>query len=217
MNMRLLVILAGLGVVAASGTANATLITIQNPSFELPPLAGPGSFTLGSIVDWNLNGVGGIFQPANGQLAPPTDGVQVGYLTSGDVSQTLAATLTAGLVYTLDADFLARENCCGWAGSELDLVAGSTVLASAFIPTLSSGGVQTSTVSYAPTALDPNLGQTLEIVITATGGTGAQIDFDNVTLDASSSVPEPATGLFVGTGLMIAALATKRRGKRTRQ
>lgn len=115
-----------------------------------------------------------MFFPTAAQIAPPTDGTQVGYSNGGPVSQVLSAVLTANTIYTLKADFFARIDCCACLGSELDLMAGSTILSSAL-------------------AGNPNLGQALQIRINTLGNpSGSQIDFDNVRQDGTlSGVPEP--------------------------
>jgi len=190
----------------AASIAGAASIPVLNFSFETPAQV-DGGFTSGSIPNWTGASSGGVFNPTTTQLSPPTDGVQVGYINANfgtplTISQLLSAILTVDTTYTLQVDFLARKDCClPWGGSEIDLVAGSTVLASSTTASgaLAAGAIQTSTVTFTALSGDPHLGQTLEIRIIDLGqvSTGqGQIDFDNVRLDASGAVstaPEPGS------------------------
>ena len=202
--------LVALAMAMFSGSAGASPITILNPSFELPAQSS-GGFTIGTITDWTVVGVTGVFFPQLSQLPTPSDGNQVGYSNAGSASQILAATLTANTQYTLQIDFTARKDCCTFIGADVQLIAGATVVASNSIPNLAAGGAQTLSVNFGALAGNPLLGQALQIRI-ATINTGGQIDFDNVRLDGSpitvDGVPEPGT--FVLAGLGILAVMAKR-------
>ena len=190
-----------------ANSVGATSITIINPSFELPAV-GAGGFTDNLITGWTVSSPGistaaGVFHPAAGELPPPTNGVQTAYINVGNISQVLGATLEPDALYTLAADFLARTDCCQpWPGSELDFMAGTTVLASAFIApgALGLGGTQTSTVSFFSVPGNPFLGQPLEVRLLNTTN-AIQINVDNVRLDFVSNIPEPASLILVGSVL----------------
>jgi hypothetical protein len=145
----------------------------------------------------------------------PTDGTQVGFTNGGDISQILASVLTAGTTYTLQADFLARIDCCGSFATQLSLLAGSTVLATFNGSALSTGAIRTDSLSYTALAGDPNIGQALEIRIGTGASTGVtpQLVVDNVRLDASV-VPEPATVGLIGMGLLFSAVLARRQKAR---
>ena len=124
--------------------------------------------------------------------------------------------LTEG-VFDVVPGQLAWADCCVWPGSELDFMAGGTVLAFATIAPgplgLAPGGTKTSTVSFIALPTNPFLGQPLEIRILNTIG-ASQLNVDNVRLDAVSqvsSVPEPASLLLIGTGLIGAGVRRYRR------
>src|SRR5262245_12361460 len=111
---------------------------VNNPSFEMPPVA-PGTDS-GAATDtiffWATNGYAGVWRPLPEALTP-RHGVQVGFLAAGTISQQVfGGTLTADTQYMVSADFLARLDAppYDWPGSELALLAGSTVLATAVIP-----------------------------------------------------------------------------------
>ena len=191
------------GLFLFANNVGATPITIVNPSFELPALPA-GSANAGPITGWTQSSTGsGVFHPLGSQLPPPTDGVQTAYVNSGNISQVLSATLQANSDYTLAADFFARiDPCCVWPGSELDFMAGGTVLASAFTApgALAPGGTQTSTVSFLVGG-SPLVGQPLQIRVVNTQGV-VQLNVDNVHLDAISNIiPEPASLILVGSVL----------------
>jgi hypothetical protein len=191
--------------------ANAAVVTVLNPSFESPVQA-DGGFNSGpgSIDSWTTGSVEGVFNPTTAQLTP-TQGLQVAYinLTGPAIFQTLTATLTANTKYTLNIDVGTQATTTS-AGYRVSLFAGTTELnfdQNSFIPP--NGTLQTATVMYTASATDPNLGQALRIQF-ATAGSGTQTDFDNVRLDATSTlaaVPEACSlaiwsllGLAVGVG-----------------
>lgn len=200
--------------------AVAAPITVLNPSFETPAL-GSGAFTSVTPPNWTDFGPSfdGVFNPQAFELSPPTNGVQVGYINAGGIFQVLTANLTANTVYTLMVDFLARIDCCGWPGAELDLLAGSSVVASGTIPTLAPGAVTTKTVTFTALSGNPLLGQALEVRILSAGN-GGQIDFDNVRLDGTSfvtgGVPEPASVGLAGAGVLLLAMARRLSAQRRR-
>ncbi len=192
------------------GTAHATSLTIDNPSFE-SPAQGQGSY--GTIVaDWTLTvaGAAGVWYPVPGQYftgAAP-DGNQILYLNEGSVSQTLSSVLTAG-AYTLAVDVGHRLD--GDFGSPtISLLAGGNTLVSggsSFDP--GSGNFGNFVLNYTATAGSPYLGEPLAITISWGGG---QSDLDNVRLDgpASAPVPLPSAFLLLSPGLVGLAAIRRR-------
>jgi hypothetical protein len=95
----------------------------------------------------------------------------------------------------------------------IDLLAGSTVLASDSSQSIAPDEWKTSTVTYTTQPGDP-LGQPLEIrlVNLATPGEGAEVDFDNVRLDASAVVPEPVSAMLIAVGVIAISISSRFRG-----
>jgi hypothetical protein len=186
-----------------SGSAWADGITVQNASFEtVSPAAGliggcgtGCAYNYGPIPGWTLSGTGGQFAPGSILSAPP-DGSLVAFLSgSSSLSQDLGVGLIDGLTYTLTLDVADRP---GFADNfTIELVDGSTVLCQSSNTTTSipSGGYAPETCSFTATSSGGDLG----ILIL---GSGAQVDFDNV----SVTTPEPATLAMLALGLFFLAM-----------
>ena len=136
-------VLAALCVLAV-GAAQAGSLSVVNASFELPAL-GDGGFTTVTPPGWvafSTSSSIGVFNPTSGQLATPSDGVQVAYINpfanGGGIQQILSDTLASGGHYLLQADFAYRKDCCGAPAFALELLAGDTVLATFPVRTTSS-------------------------------------------------------------------------------
>jgi hypothetical protein len=140
--------------------ANASLVTVLNPSFEAPDVA-DGGFS-GAITSWVSSGTG-VFDPTVAQLTP-THGSQVAFANpSGVASQVLSATLSASTLYTLLVDVGDRTDLA-FGGYTVNLYAGATLIASdtnTFTPP--SGGFLTSTSSYLSLPAGPLIGLPLKI------------------------------------------------------
>jgi hypothetical protein len=197
-------------------TSHAASIAVLNPSFEQPqtPL-----FTGNDITSWSGGPVGtgqfGVqtFASLNSVLSGLPDGTQLGYINVGFIFQDVPATLTAGTTYTLSA-FLARrtDNPGGTGIIELDTVGGTALATSGtIVPPL--GSFQLSSVSFTAAAGNPNLGQQLRIVFRNANTTG-QLDLDQVSL--MSSVPEPASLVVLGSGLLGVLVSECRRRSKVR-
>jgi hypothetical protein len=221
---------------------SAASIAITNASFESDVLncaAGtPGCSTNDTITGWTGTApsgtVFGVYKPgaASYPLGVP-NGVNVAFLTedgpSVSISQTLSATVQASDTYTLNyyvglrADPTVFNPAFGCYGFSVSLEAGGMVLATAnpSCPA-TTGTFESLNLVYNSGANPAQLGDPLEIVLTATGSGSpfepAEIDFDNLSLsDASgsgNSAPEPASGLIVMVGLGLFGIASRHKARR---
>jgi hypothetical protein len=185
------------------GSAWADGIAVQNGSFEtvnpvvgLPFGCGAGcAYNFGPITGWTLDGSGGQFEPG-GVLSAPPDGSLVAFLNgSSSLSQDLGVGVVDGLTYTLTLDVADRP---GFADNfTIELVDGSTVLcqSSGTTTSIPSGGYAPESCSFTATSSGGDLG----ILIL---GSGAQVDFDNV----SVATPEPASLAMLALGLFSLAM-----------
>jgi len=175
-----------------------TSIAVANAGFEQPTLADLGFLDI-NLPAWSKTGDGRIFNPSNNSDAPQGSNI---YLIngSGSVSQTLAATLTAGS-YTLNvavADRVATANAFGNYMVELgvDVAGVFTPLPgaseSALVP---NNQYLTSTIIYDASSSDPLIGSNLAIRLSATSTTpGFDVVFDDVQLDYIHSCIPDADG-----------------------
>lgn len=198
-----------LGLLTVSSIAGAAPIPITNSSFELP-VTPPDSFIVNAPPNgWSAYGVLdfggrtiGVLNPNTTTLYldPVPDGSNVGVTflqpqmnSEAGLQQTLAATLEPLTQYTLtvevgnlavgDAPFAFN----GFPGYRVDLLAGTTVIASdddTLLP--GEGRFLTSTVQLTTGASHPNLGQTLAIrLVNLDAAPGIEVNFDDVRLDAT--------------------------------
>ena len=206
-------------VIVPQGQVKAALLTVANNSFETPVVTSPqGSLSATGLVgDWMFAGgaqgffnpsLGETFSPGFGYGASPTlpNGNQVAYSNGGTISQTLTATLQANTKYTLGV-YVGRRQNVAFAGYNIELLAGTTVLASNNSITPAAGTFGYVTVDYT-SGVSVTPGQALGIRLTSNG---VQTNFDNITLDAAS-IPEPSAILgLLGFGLL--GIASKLRQK----
>lgn len=229
-------LLAAAAALALSTSAVAQPITVNNFSFENPVTA-PATFTGGTAfgpTGWSVYNAGetndfryfGVWNPATTtSYLDPIHGANVGVaflmndfnIAEAGLQQTLTATLQAGTQYTLRVEignFAPQPgpfDFAGFPGYRVDLMAGTTVLASdpnTLAP--GEGRLLTSTVEYAAFAGNPNLGQSLRIRLVNLNGPGTEVNFDNVRLDAAP-VPEPATLGFFAAGAVLLMRTARRR------
>lgn len=169
--------------------AQGTPIAIVNPSFELSPsvpVGDPvGPWGNGAIAGWTASGSVGEWQPAASQFASLPDGQTVAWSNGGSISQDLGVPVQANATYTLSVYVGHRFG--GWvANYAINLNAGTANLCSATGSngTIPAGTFQQITLTC-PAGANPAAGN-LSIVLS---GTGAQIDFDNVSLTIPGQPP----------------------------
>jgi hypothetical protein len=194
-------------------------VSIQNASFEITnplstPCAGAGcAYNFGPIPDWTTVGFGS-FQPGSSTTyfdGPLPDGSIVAYTNglnggSGRLSQTLTGiSLLPNSVYTLSVD-VGRRNDAGGANYSLNLLDGSNVFCSSTTGGVSQNNSSITAGTFADITLTCATGATvpagfLGIELT---GAGFQVNFDNVTLDVTTSAvstPEPSAVVLTLVGM----------------
>jgi len=227
--------------------ASASVIPIVNAGFETDVLAcaaGTTCATDDTVTSWTgstadpkgfadgINGAGsfGVFKPGSVQYPGGIPGgSNIAYLYgttySPSISQVLSASLLANDTYTLTVWIGQRTDTnTGCNGFNAALEAGGVVLSQLNYITqgcqeLTHGSFTEFTETYTSGANPAQLGDPLEIVLTANGsGSGietGEVDFDNVALSDTSSVvttaaPEPAEISLLASGA-IALLFMRRR------
>jgi len=195
--------LVGFIAVTSLAPAHADSLPVNNPGFETFAL-NPNVFSthigIGSgfqllsadpIPGWVLNGHGGSWRPAPGYFpAGVPEGVNIAWLEydsmhSSVLSQILVDVLTANTVYTLSVK-VGRRSDYPLAPFSVQLVAGGEVLAEGTLDTIPAGQFQTVTVTFTAPDDHPQLGQPLEIRLTANNANRQQVAFDDVSLDATA-------------------------------
>ena len=207
-----------LGLFVFVSPSRASSIFVDNFSFET---LSPGglfntcgldcSFAGGNVPGWNITGDSGLFQP--GPPAGTTafynsvpDGVTIAYSSGGSISQTVAATVQLGVTYTLLVDVGSRKGVPE-PGTEALVINGNTYLATGTLA--APGDWATFSVSY--TGLVADVGSAITIRLSSSG---VQAGWDDVRLSDStgaSLVPDPATSLLLGSGLILLGIITRKR------
>src|ERR1039458_9607301 len=168
--------------------AFANNINVNNSSFETPPV---GGFTFGCGLDCSFSENGGIpgwttsgSGVLNGQFQTGSqagnftyfnsipDGITIAYSNDNTISQTVGATVVAGMTYTLQVDIGARGDGYRFAGTA-DLMLGNTLCAAT--GTQPSPG-DWSTYTASCTGTSANAGDAITIQLKSSG---AQADFDD--------------------------------------
>jgi len=202
----------------------ATVITVNNPSFETLPATGlpigcgadcffsesdsgiPGwEIAPGSVVRT------GQFQPGtqDGNLTffnSLSEGITSAYTNGGTIFQTVLPAVQDGQIYTLTVD-LGHRNDIPSFDSSADLLVGGpggqVFMATGTPPPL--GGWSTFTARFVGT--DANEGEPITIQLI---GSPPQGNFDNVSL-TSVPVPEPSSMLLLGSGVLGLAQVIRRK------
>jgi hypothetical protein len=229
-------VVVALILLGGTGTGRAGIIPIADPNFNTPAESSGGGYStgagnFGSTDGWTGDGSRTGVQNASGTsyfndtwagsggFYTP-GGNQVGYANSeGAISQTLngangttTATLLGGQVYILSG-YIGNRSGFGFTGSGalVELLAGSTVIASETVAAPAAGSFATWSISYTvPASVPSNETGDLEIYL---GGpnSGSQVNYGEISL-SYSPVPEPvnvALGIFGGV-LLVAILARSR-------
>jgi len=236
---RLALLAAGISCLLV-GTAWGDAIPIVNQGFEspselngpaagwtafgsFPASAGAGAYNPYEFVtpNWAYSGANPTSDPANsGAGYPGIIGEQLGYtykpLTVAGLKQVLSSTLEANTTYTLSVETLHRDGTglTPFAGSEIELFAGSTLIASA-TDTVgpAAGGFEIQTTSVDSANFSGLVGQSLEVVL-ATTNTGLVVtDWDNVTLNSGADVPEPSSIWLVAVPAVFVFARRRGRGR----
>ena len=191
----LVIFLMGVGM----DRALATSLYIENWDFEAVGLAdGKGSFM--NIPGWNLAGLTGTWNPKSTSYNPidqDYSGGNIAWINSGYISQVLPYDLTSGHIYALNAEvgYRLTTDCplCISRDYSIELLAGGVSLAST-LGTGTEGEWDSVSLTYSASAS----GGPLEIRLHTSG---IQTNFDNVRL-GNTTVPEPASLMLLGTGLL---------------
>ena len=195
-------------VIGVAGSGKAAPVLIANAGFESQSIG--DSVAAFEIDGWSNSGDSGAFDPDAGAFAagaPEGENVAFSSVAGPTIWQALTATAQANTLYTLTM-LVGNRLDAPFAGYQAELWAGGTMLAqdnSSQLPT--DGQFLLSTVQYFVAAGDAAAGSALEIRFRSLG---YQTVFDDVRLDATERVPEPALLALLGLGAA-AAVQRKRR------
>jgi hypothetical protein len=166
----------------------------------------------------DLSGVWSPHGPYEGALGPVPDGQQVGYSNSCTVDQTLADTLQANTTYTLRIDVGGRTDVRSVPANydyTVELLGGIDVLAAVTTIFPPVGSWTTLTALYTtPNVVPPGI--FLGILISRSGSSQNQLNFDNVRLDAApiSSVPDGGNLMWLWALSLVGLSALAKTDKR---
>ncbi len=182
-------------------------IPIANAGFELVvlPCSGLNCSSAFSVAGWTGTGEYSTFKPATGPggyfLSSVPEGVNVAALGdnfgNGVLVQALDATLQPNASYTLVFSVGSRTDF-PFAGYNVELLAGSTTLASDSTLAPPSGTFVTGRIVYSSSANPALLGQRLGIRLT--GNIRGQAAFDKISLDATPTVVSSSASQIASGG-----------------
>jgi hapalindole H/12-epi-hapalindole U/12-epi-fischerindole U synthase len=217
----------------------AASLTTQNHSFE-NPATGDGTFIASDTsapTGWEIYGstmVGfrffGVLDPAGTTLysEPVPDGENVGVVffftpgsDEGGLEQTLGDNLELNTEYTLTVDVgnIANDpnpphnsfDFSGFPGYRIELLAGGNVIAADDNSLLiGEGAFETSSIQFTTGGAHAHAGQALGIRLINLNGSGIEVNFDDVVLNAIA-IPEPSACSFVAGAVVMFFVFTKRR------
>ncbi len=235
-SLLILAIYMALPVVAYSAT-----LVVVNSGFETTPTpngtflgngtTGPAGWgwTVFNTGPTNGNRAFGVWDPTGTLSYVPTRpvGENIGVIFLDDtlgleagLRQVLVDTLQLSTEYTLTVEVGNFGpsvgdpwNFTGFPGYRVDLLAGSTVLASDNNTLAPGEGIfLTSTVTFTTGLSHANAGQALSIRLVNLNGTGVEVNFDNVNLTATA-IPEPSSLALLTVGTLL-GLRIRRRPSR---
>ena len=186
------VLVAATLVSLAALPVGAADVPIANPGFEQVVLAcAPGDCQVRyNAGAWTGTGNYYTFKPATGPGRTFTsglpDGVNVAALDEATLSQTLGVTLQPDTTYTL-VFYVGARTEFPFPGYKVELLAGSTTLASDSSLSPLSGTFAMGKIVYSSGANPELLGQRLGIRLTGYGR-GGQTCFDKISLDATPTI-----------------------------
>jgi len=194
-------------------------------TFIVSTIAGPPGWSVYNTGGTANNRSFGVLNPSGTQLFPSgaTQGSNVGVvfllnttnIAEAGLSQTLTSSLQLNTRYTLQVDVgnIGNDptfphnsfNFNGFPGYRIDLFAGDTLIgADNNILLPAEGTFLTSTLTFESGSSHPAAGLPLGIRLVNLNGSGVEVNFDNVRLDAVP-VPEP-----VACSLLMAAYLLNR-------
>ena len=155
---------------------------VENGGFEIPPLAN-GVFNSSGGPGWSITGAGGIWNPStSGFPGEAPEGLNVGWVDSGSLRQTMNATLSANTQYVLSARVGNSLNFGSPVGNtfRIELRAGGVLLDVQAGTAPALGQWQFHSLTHDSGASPAQEGQQLEIRLISNGS--AEIDLDDVNL-----------------------------------
>ena len=216
MKKRLFYFVAGMLFLGWYGMAEADSLTINNPGFE------------DGTSGWTITGVAGFYIPSSDKYDdnstnpsnPYTpEGRYAGYIGYGSIHQTLDDDYAADTEYTISFFSGRQKGYTDYSSINVDFSfrADDTAFFTRTASATTLGGWTEFSFSMAATDIpDTALGDAIELWFTP-GSTFYQINIDNVRIEAVASqtgqtpVPEPATILLMGFGLVGLAAACRRK------